>query len=115
MEMHLDKIYYDYILNGKKIYEIRIYDEKRQQINLLDIIKFIDRSSENTFNGKIVELSYFSNFRDAIEEVGIKSVLPNVRSLKEGIKTYENFPHKEGNYKKASEKYGVLRIKFEIN
>ena len=31
LEMNLDQIYFDYILDGKKIYEIRVYDKKRKK------------------------------------------------------------------------------------
>ena len=64
----------------------KTYLKKRQELNLLDIIEFSDRNSKNTFTAIITELSYFKNFKDAIEEVGIKKVLPNARCLKEGLK-----------------------------
>lgn len=114
MEMNLDTIYFDYIKNGIKIYETRVYDKKRQSIKLLDIIKFKDRGSNRTFNAEITELSWFLNFKDAIEEVGVKKVLPNAKSLSEAIKIYEQFPHDEGTYKQAAKKYGVLRMKFKL-
>ena len=44
--MTLDTIYFDYIKNGIKLYETRIYDEKRQKIKLLDNIKFIDKDNK---------------------------------------------------------------------
>lgn len=109
MEMHLDEVYFNAIKDGKKIYETRVFDEKRQQIKLLDKIKFFDRNSKRTFTKEVVELAYFSNFEDAIREVGIKKVLPNVRSLEEGVKLYESFP----GYREGAKKYGVLRIKFK--
>ena len=109
MEMHLDKIYFDAIKDGKKIYETRVYDKKRQQIKLLDTIKFFERDTKRTFTKQVIELAYFSNFEDAIKEVGIKKVLPNARSLKEGVKLYESFP----GYKEGAKKLGVLRIKFK--
>ena len=109
--MNLDTIYFDYILNGIKLYETRVYDEKRQKINLLDVIEFSDRGSNRTFEAKITGLSWYSNFRDAISEVGVRKVLPNARSLDDGINIYEAFDN--GNYKKNAKKYGVLRMKFE--
>jgi len=110
MEMNLDTIYFDYIRSGKKLYEIRIYDDKRKKIKLLDIITFRDRETKKTFSAKIIELSYFPDFKSAISEVGIKKVLPNARSLKEGIDTYLNFPQ----YKEGSKKNGVLRMRFQL-
>ena len=114
MEMKLDPIYYDYIVNGIKIYETRVFDEKRRQIKLLDEITFINREDRKTFKAIIVELSYFDNFKDAIAEVGIKKVLPNAKSLKEGVHIYNSFPHDKGSYKEGAKKFGVLRMKFML-
>ena len=112
--MRLDTIYFNYIKNGIKLYETRVYDSKRQKLKLMEEITFLDRGSKRSFKAKIIELSWFSNFKDAITEVGIKKVLPNAKSLVDGIKIYENFPHDEGTYKKGAKKYGVLRIKFQL-
>ena len=43
-EMKLQPEYYNFILNGTKRIEIRLFDEKRQQINIGDIIKFLGSS-----------------------------------------------------------------------
>ena len=115
MEMKLDEIYFNYIKDGVKLYETRVYDCKRQKVKLLDIILFKERDSNRTFEAKITELSYFKTFKEAIEEVGIRKVLPNARSLVDGIKIYESFPHGEGGtFKEGAIKYGVLRMKFEL-
>lgn len=108
MEMHLEPVYFNAIKNGVKIYETRVFDEKRQKLKLLDDIKFIERGTNKSFVKKISELSYYTNFEDAIKDVGIRKVLPNVRSLQDGVKLYESFP----GYKDGAKKNGVLRIKF---
>jgi len=110
--MNLDTIYFDYIKNKTKIYETRVYDGKRQKIKLLEEVTFLDRGSKRKFKAKITELAWFPNFKKAIEPVGVKKVLPNVRSLVDGVKTYEAFDG--GNYKKNAKKFGVLRMKFEL-
>jgi ASC-1-like (ASCH) protein len=113
--MNLDTIYFDYIKNKTKLYETRVYDKKRQSFKLLDIIKIKDRGSQRCFKVKIIELAYFNSFKSAIASVGIKKVLPNAKSLKEGVKIYEEFSHGEGGtYKNQAKKYGVLRIKFHL-
>ena len=115
MKLQLDTIHFDNILNKTKIYETRIFDKKRKMIKLLDEVIFIDRNSDRTFKAIITELSFYKNFRDAISSVGVKKVLPNVRSLEDGIKLYESIPHNEGGtYKDAAIKYGILRMKFEL-
>lgn len=113
-QMNINKIYFYYILKKMKIYETRIYDERRQKIKLLDVIQFREKESKQTFNAKIIQLSYFKNFKDAIIDSGIKNILPNANSIEEGVKIYQSFPHKEGTYKEAANKYGVLRMKFEL-
>ena len=112
--MRLDTIYFNLIKNGKKIYETRVFDEKRRKLKLMEVVTFKDRGSNKTFKALITELSYFSNFKDAIESAGLKKVLPNARSLKDGVEMYEQFPHSEGTYKDGATKYGVLRIKFGL-
>ena len=116
MEMKLDTIYFNYIKNGEKLYETRVFDTKRREIKLLEEVTFIDRSDNTrTFKAIITELSYFKNFKEAIEEVGIKKVLPNAKSLDEGVKLYHQFPSGEGGtFKEAAKKYGVLRMKFVL-
>ena len=91
------------------------YDKKRRNVKLLDIVEFKDRGSKRTFIAKITELSYFNNFKEAIEGAGIKKVLPNAGSLKDGVEIYESLPHGEGGtFKAGAIKYGVLRMKFEL-
>lgn len=114
--MKLDTIYFDYIKNKVKLYETRVYDKKRKEIKLLDKVKFVDRGDKKRcFNAIITELSYCESFKEAIQEVGIKKVLPNARSLQDGINIYHQFPHGEGGtFKDAAKKYGVLRMKFKL-
>lgn len=113
-KMNLDNIYFELIKSGKKIYETRVYDEKRRKIQLLDTVIFKDRESGKTFKALITELSYFKNFEEAILDSGLKKVLPNARSVKVGVNLYESFPHETGTFKTASKKFGVLRMKFKL-
>tara|TARA_Y100000590_G_C15232363_1_gene830612 strand:- start:58 stop:408 length:351 start_codon:yes stop_codon:yes gene_type:complete len=110
--MKLDSIYYNLIKSGKKIYETRVYDPKRQKLKLLDTIEFSHRETGEKMRAKIVGLSWFQNFKSAISDCGLKKVMPNARSVEDAVKLYENFPHDEGSYKLGAKKYGVLRIKF---
>ena len=114
--MKLDTIYFDFIKNKEKLYETRVFDTKRREIKLLDRVKFVDRGNKKrSFEAIITELSYFNTFKEAIETVGIKKVLPNARTLKEGVELYHSFPHGEGGtFKDGAKKYGVLRMKFNL-
>ena len=112
--MKLDSIYYELIKNKQKLFETRVFDPKRQKMKLLDVIEFTNRDTKQKMTTKIVELSHFKNFNDAIRDCGLKKVMPNARSVDHAVKLYEAFPHDEGSYKKGALKYGVLRIKFEL-
>ena len=112
--MKLDSIYYELIKNKQKLYETRVLDPKRQKMKLLDVIEFTNRETGKKMNAKIVELSHFKTFELAIRDCGLKKVMPNARSVEDAVKLYEAFPHDEGTYKKGAQKYGVLRIKFEL-
>ena len=114
MEMNLDTIYFNYIKSGKKIYETRVYDEKRTKIKLNTIVLFKDKQSTRTFKAQITALSWFKNFKAAIIDSGIKKLLPQCRSAEDGVKVYEAFPHSTDNYKTGAKKYGVLRLKFTL-
>lgn len=112
--MKLDSKYYKLIKNKQKLYETRVFDPKRQKLKLLDVIEFTNRETKEKMTAKIVELSHFQTFELAIRDCGLKKLMPNVRSVEDAVKLYEEFPHDEGNYKKGSQKYGVLRIKFDL-
>ena len=64
-EMKLQPDYYNYILNGTKRIEIRLYDEKRQLIKIGDTIKFLKEPELNeSFNAKVIGLLRYNSFKD---------------------------------------------------
>ncbi|MDE5600907.1 MAG: RNA-binding protein [Clostridia bacterium] len=50
------------IKNGTKIYELRLYDEKRKQIHVGDVIEFTERDSLEKCTVQVMELCLFENF-----------------------------------------------------
>ena len=108
--------HYEDILNGSKIYEVRVNDKKRQSMNVGDrwVFRHMDDPSLPPIYTKIIQKDLFDSFEQAIEDVGIENVLPNATSLEDGIKMYESFPHKEGSYKDGAKKYGVVRFKIAV-
>ena len=61
-EMKLQDKYYNYILNGTKRIELRLYDEKRQQIKIGDIIKFYKEPElKDTFCAKVIGLLRYNS------------------------------------------------------
>jgi ASC-1-like (ASCH) protein len=113
---HLAYPHFDNVLNGKKIYETRVNDEKRQLIKLGDIIEFTHQTeNRQPYSIVVIGIDYFKSFKDAIETSGVKKVLPNVSTVEEGVKLYEAFPHKTGTFKDGAKKYGVVRFHLHLN
>jgi len=64
-QMKLSKVPYDAIANGTKVIESRLYDEKRQQINLDDEIVFSENDHpENSVRTKVIGLLRYALFKD---------------------------------------------------
>ena len=102
-EMKLQPEYYNFILNGTKRIEIRLFDEKRQQIKIGDTIKFLKEPELNeSFNAKVVGLLRFKDFD--ISVLSDKSM-----TKEELIGVLEQFYTKE-----KQEQYGVLGIRIEL-
>lgn len=108
--MKLQEKYYNYILNGTKRIEIRLYDEKRQQIKIWDIIKFIKKPNlDESIEAKVIGLIRYNSFNDMFKDFDI-SLLADKRMTKdELINALEQFYTKE-----EQQKYGVLGIRIEL-
>ena len=71
-KMKLQPKYYNFILNGTKRIEIRLLDEKRKQIKIGDIIKFLKQPKlTESFNAKVIGLLRYNTFEDMFEDFDI--------------------------------------------
>ena len=109
-EMKLQPEYYNYILNGTKRIEIRLYDEKRQKIKIGDTIKFLKEPDlKESFKIKVVGLYRYNSFEDLFKDFDISILSDKSMSKEELIDVLEQFYTKE-----KQEQYGVLGIKIEL-
>lgn len=109
-EMKLQPKYFDFILNGTKRIEIRLYDEKRQQIKLGDTIKFLKEPALNdSFKAKVVGLLRFNSFEDMFNDFDISILSDKSMTKDELINSLEQFYTKE-----KQQIYGVLGIRIEL-
>lgn len=110
-EMKLREKYYNYILNGTKRIEIRLYDEKRQKIQLGDKIRFYKESSskEEYFDSKVIGLLRYKTFSCLFKDYDISLLADKSLSKEELLKVLEEFYSKE-----EQEKYGVIGIRIEL-
>ena len=109
-EMKLQPEYYNFILNGTKRIEMRLYDEKRQSIKLGDTIKFLKEPElSESFNAKVTGLLRYNSFKDMFKDFDISILADKSMTKEELIKVLEQFYTKE-----KQEQYGVLGIRIEL-
>jgi ASC-1-like (ASCH) protein len=109
-ELKLQPKYYNFILNGSKRIEIRLFDEKRRIIKIGDTIKFLKEPElEESFEVKVVDLLRYDSFEDMFKDFDI-SVLADKSITKEDLmKDLETFYTKE-----KQKEYGVVGIRIEL-
>lgn len=111
-ESRLQTPYYEFIRDGIKTFEIRVFREKQQGMKVGDIWSFShnDHACLPTIRVVITEIKVYGNFREAVVDTDLAKLLPQVTSLEEAVLTYEGF----GNYKENSKKYGVVRFSLSL-
>ena len=109
-EMKLQPEYFNFILNGTKRIEIRLNDEKRQNIKLGDKIKFLKEPDLNeSFEAQVIGLLRYNSFEDMFKDFDISILSDKSMTKEELISVLEQFYTKE-----KQEKYGVLGIRIEL-
>ena len=109
-EMKLQPEFYNYILNGTKRIEIRLFDEKRRQIKIGDTIKFLKEPElKESFNAKVVGLLRYNTFEEMFRDFDISVLSDKSMTKEELIGVLEQFYTKE-----KQEQYGVLGIRIEL-
>ena len=99
------------IKEGKKTIELRLYDEKRQQISVGDTIKFINSQDETDILSVIVEdLFVFDSF----EELYKNLPLLECGYTEEDIDTASPSDMEMYYSKEKQNQYGVVGIKIKI-
>ena len=107
-EMGLQSKYFDYIKNGTKRIELRLFDEKRQKIRLGDIIEFASPDRE-TLAVKVIGLLRYGSFEELFRDFDI-SMLADASMTKHELLEVLNgfFPLEKQN------EMGVVGIRVEV-
>lgn len=109
-EMKLQPKYFNFILNGTKRIEIRLFDEKRKQIKIGDKIKFLKEPElAQSFDTKVVGLLRYNSFEEMLKDFDISVLADKSMTKKELLNILEKFYPKE-----TQEKNGVLGIRIEL-
>ena len=106
--MRLHKEPFELIKNGSKTIELRLYDEKRQMINLGDTITFENRSDGDKIQVKVIALYKYPSFEELYKHFDKVSI---------GYKEDEEADPKDMELYYSSEeqsKNGVVGIEMEL-
>lgn len=106
--MNLQPKYFDFIKDGTKRIELRLYDEKRRSIQLGDIIEFA-KSDDEKFKAKVVGLLRYSSFADLFEDFDISILADSSMTKQELLEVLGEFYSEE----KQAE-FGVIGIRIKI-
>ena len=93
-EMSLQPKYFDFIKDGTKRIELRLYDKKRQSIQLGDIIEFA-KSDDEKFKAEIVGLLRYNSFADLFEDFDISILADSSMTKQELLEVLGEFYSEE--------------------
>ncbi len=102
---------YERISSGKKTIEIRLFDKKRQKLNIGDIIEFSKLSDLNDkVKVEIAALLRYKSFRDLVADFGMEYYgYPKDYSIEDFVNSCYTIYSKE-----KEQQYGVLGIKIRL-
>ena len=107
--LKLQPKYFDYINNGTKRIELRLYDEKRQKIAIGDTIIFQKEPKlETNMEVKVIGLLRYNTFEELFEDFDIEMMADKSMTKQELLSVLEEFytPEKQ-------KQYGVVGIRIE--
>ena len=106
-KMNLQDKYFDFIKNGTKRIELRLNDEKRQQIKIGDSIEF--SNEKDNFTAKVIGLLKYQDFKALFNDFEIEILADKTMTKEELLGILSEFYTTE-----KQEKFGVLGIRVEL-
>lgn len=106
--MHLKAKPFNLIKNKQKRIELRLWDEKRRQMNIEDIISFENEETSEIIKAKIIALYIFPTFKELYQKID---------KLELGYTSFEvaDYHDMDKYYsQEMQEKYGVVGIGIEL-
>lgn len=108
--MKLKPEFFEQVKSGKKIYEVRLHDEKRQKIGIGDNIIF--KKEPELIDGvivKVVDVKRFDSFEQMAMTLSLSSVGFDNRNAQQVARFYRTIYTRE-----EEKKYGVVAFKLEL-
>lgn len=106
---NISEPYFSLIKSGKKIVEGRLNDGDWALMKKGDIINFISDKNEE-LQVQITSIGIYDTFADMLKSEGLDNVLPNKKTIQEGVRLYYGFE----DYKEREKEFGVLGIEFVL-
>ncbi|PFD90112.1 ASCH domain-containing protein [Bacillus thuringiensis] len=108
-EMGLYNKPFQSIQSGKKVYEVRLYDKKRQLINKGDEIVFTNLTTTEMMTVKVTEIKRYESFKSMYEQIDKKLLDCENDSLEEMLEsTYKRYT------KEQEKEWGTVAIRIEV-
>ncbi len=109
-EMHLDKQWFFLLGDRMKIYEGRLYDEKRRHIKVGHCIRFICRGCESHMDiyAVVVNMQLFKDFNEMLKNLPLRYILPGIKDVPTGLQIYRSY------YGDKDKEYGAIALALHI-
>ena len=109
-EMKLQPKFFDFIKYGTKRIELRLYDEKRRNIELGDKIVFKKKPElDETVEATVVGLLRYESFKELFKDFDMSLLADKSMTKEELLEVLEEFYTVE-----KQEEFGVLGIRIEL-
>lgn len=106
--MHLKEEPFNSIKNGTKTIEMRLFDEKRQQLKIGENIKFINNKTNEELLTQIVNLHKFNSFEELYKNFDKIKLGYKEREVAKSSDMLKYYPQSE------QQKYGVVGIEIKL-
>lgn len=106
-EVHVNRIWFEFIREGKKTIEGRLNKGKFKDMKIGDIISFVNDA--NKVKVQIINKIKYNSFEEYLLMEGLKRTLPNIKTIKDGLDVYYSY------YTKNQEKeHKIVAIEIKI-
>ncbi len=96
MTIHLDDDIFSIVKNGKKNVEVRVNDDKRRKLKIVDEITFLKRSNEDDqIKAIVTNLQYYNNFEELVKHYTIEQLYLKEYTKEDFVKLLERFYSKK--------------------
>ncbi len=103
---------FEFIEKGIKTIEgrtpdINVLEKDYRKLKKEDILVFLkEDETKKTAKYKIKYLVHYSNVKNMLISEGLNNILPNIKTIEEGVKLYNSFP----NYSQRIKELGIYAI-----